>query len=514
MNNEFRQARWAEPLLFEITRKNAGNYSTVSWNDILINSKNRAISNLPKNLLRDTFNLPEVSEVEVIRHFTRLSQMNYSVSTGFYPLGSCTMKYNPVGNEEAVTINELMNAHPLQDPSTVQGCLEILYRLEKMLCSVTGMDRFSFAPAAGAHGEFAGCLIMRKYHLDKGEKRSVVIVPDSAHGTNPASASMAGFEVEEVESDEHGLVNVERLKEMMGEDVAGLMLTNPNTLGLFERRIKEIVEIVRSYDGLLYYDGANLNAIAGIARPGDMGFDIVHLNLHKTFSTPHGGGGPGSGPVGVKDRLIKYLPPPLISYSPERGYYFEPEGKESIGRIRAFHGNFLVCVKAYAYLLRLGWRGLKEASEIAVLTSNYLLSKIKTIEKVTLPYDSSVPRKHEFVISLKKLLKETSVSAKDVAKRLLDYGFHAPTIYFPLIVEEAFMIEPTETEPKRELDRYADTLRKIINEAYTSAENVKNAPQNTSVKRVDEVKANHPRTLILSWKIYTKKIGVSNNGDA
>ncbi len=505
MSEDFRQARWKEPLLFEIARKDADRYRPVDWSDELSNYRSIAMDTIPKNLLRGEPNLPTVSEVEVVRHFTRLSQMNYSVSTGFYPLGSCTMKYNPVGNEEAVMINELLNVHPLQDSTTVQGCLEILYRLEKMLCTITGMDRFSFAPAAGAHGEFTGCLIMRKYHLDKGEKRRVIIVPDSAHGTNPASASMAGFEVEEVESDKNGMVSVEKLREMMGEDVAGLMLTNPNTIGVFEGRIKEIVEIVHSHDGLLYYDGANLNAIAGIARPGDMGFDIVHLNLHKTFSTPHGGGGPGSGPVGVKKRLIDYLPPPLISYSPEKGYYFDSASKKSIGRIRSFHGNFLVCVKAYAYLLRLGWRGLREASEIAVLASNYLLSKIKSIEGVTVPYAPDIPRKHEFVVSFKKLLKDTGVSTKDVAKRLLDYGFHAPTIYFPLIVEEAFMVEPTETEPKRELDRFAEALRQIVKEAYTDPEKVKNAPHNTSVRRVDEVKANHPRSLTLSWKMYTKK---------
>jgi len=514
MTGNFRQARWGEPLLFEFARKDAGHYRPVRWSDELCRYRDKSINSIPKNLLRRDINIPTVAELEVVRHFTRLSQMNYSVSTGFYPLGSCTMKYNPVGNEEAVMINELLNVHPLQDYTTVQGCLEILYRLEKMLCTITGMDRFSFAPAAGAHGEFAGCLIMRKYHLDKGENRRVVIVPDSAHGTNPASASMAGFEVEEVESDKYGMVNVEKLKEMMGEDVAGLMLTNPNTVGIFEGRIKEIVEIVHSYDGLLYYDGANLNAIAGIARPGDMGFDIVHLNLHKTFSTPHGGGGPGSGPVGVKKRLVDYLPPPLISYSPEKGYYFEPVSKKSIGRIRSFHGNFLVCVKAYAYLLRLGWRGLREASEIAVLASNYLLSELKSIEGITVPYAPDIPRKHEFVVSFKKLFKETGVSAKDVAKRLLDYGFHAPTIYFPLIVEEAFMVEPTETEPKRELDRYAETLRQIVKEAYTSPESVKNAPHNTSVRRIDEVKANHPRTLILSWKMYTKKIQTASKGDA
>ncbi len=513
MSEDYRQARWPEPLLFEIARSNASKYKAVTWHDEMSYDRESIIESIPKSLLRENLNLPEVSEIEVIRHFTRLSQMNYSVSTGFYPLGSCTMKYNPVGNEEVAMMDELINIHPLQDVSTVQGCLEILYRLEKLLCTVTGMDRFSFAPAAGAHGEFAGCLIMRKYHLVKGENRKVIIVPDSAHGTNPASASMAGFEIEEVQSDNKGMVNVEKLKEMMGEDVAGLMLTNPNTIGLFENRIKEIVEIIHSYDGLLYYDGANLNAIAGIVRPGDMGFDIVHLNLHKTFSTPHGGGGPGSGPIGVKKRLEKFLPPPLIAFSPERGYYFEEPDKKSIGRIKAFHGNFLVCVKAYAYLLRLGWQGLREASEISVLASNYLLSKLKSMEGVIVPFDPELPRKHEFVVSFKKLLKDTGVSTIDIAKRLLDYGFHAPTIYFPLIVEEAFMVEPTETEPKRELDRYAETLRQIIKEAYTAPENIKKAPTNMSVNRVDEVKANHPRTITLSWKIYTKRIKSKEEGE-
>lgn len=499
---EYRQASWDEPLLFELgeERPSIGLTPTV---DAELSSYLIEVTRKLEGMVRKEINLPNLSEITVLRHFTRLSQMNYSVSTGMYPLGSCTMKYNPPANELVANDPKLTQVHPLQDPETVQGSLEILYRLERMLCAITGMDRFSFVTSAGAHAEFAACLIMRKYYLEKGEKRDVMLIPDSAHGTNPASAAMAGFKVEVIETDRDGCVDLKGLKEAMGEDVAGMMLTNPNTLGLFESRIKEVVDIVHGGGGTLYYDGANLNAILGISRPGDMGFDILHLNLHKTFSTPHGGGGPGAGPIGVKKHLVKYLPPPLISYSPEKGYYVEVPEK-TIGYVRTFYGNFLVCVRAYAYLLRLGWKGLRETAEVATLTSNYLMHKISSLRGISLPYGRDRPRKHEFVVSLSRLLKETGVSARDVAKRMIDYGVHPPTTYFPLIVDEAFMIEPTETEPKREIDRYAEVMKKVIEEAYEDRGKLIGAPTSSAVRRINEVKANHPRHIKLSWRMHRR----------
>ncbi|MDW7978686.1 MAG: aminomethyl-transferring glycine dehydrogenase subunit GcvPB, partial [Candidatus Caldarchaeum sp.] len=371
--------------------------------------------------------------------------MNMSISTVFYPLGSCTMKYNPAVNNYLAMLDEVAGTHPLQPSETVQGCLEILHGLENCLKEITGMDAFCLSPAAGAHGELVGCLIMRAYHTEKeGKPRSRIIIPDSAHGTNPASAGMAGFDVAVVKTRQDGCVDLEQLEKIVDGDVAGIMLTNPNTVGLFEKDIEEIVKIIHSNDSLLYYDGANLNAIMGLVRPGDMGFDIVHLNLHKTFSTPHGGGGPGAGPVGVVSRLAKYLPPPRIVE--KDGLLRLETNEEGVGAVKMFHGNFAVLVRAYSYILSMGGEGLRKAAEYAVLSSNYTLSKMVRIRGVSLPYDTSRPRKHEFVVSLAKLRRETGLGALEVAKRLLDYGFHAPTIYFPLIVEEAFMVEPTETE--------------------------------------------------------------------
>ncbi|MCS7142752.1 MAG: aminomethyl-transferring glycine dehydrogenase subunit GcvPB [Aigarchaeota archaeon] len=496
--SSFRQARWDEPLIFEMPDERPAERLTHRMDDWMRAYLERALRKLGR-LPRSRLAIPDLSELTVLRHFTRLSQMNFSVSTGIYPLGSCTMKYNPLVNEVVSRNPRFTGLHPLQDSETVQGALEVLYRLERLLCKVTGMDRFTFATSAGAHAEFAACLIMRRYFSVRGDRRSTILIPDSAHGTNPASATMAGFKVEVIESDKEGCVDLRRLREAVNEDVAGMMMTNPNTLGIFERNIKEIVKTVHDSGGLLYYDGANLNAIMGLVRPGDMGFDIVHLNLHKTFSTPHGGGGPGAGPLGVKLFLEDYLPIPVVSHSPERGYYFE-EPRESIGHVRSFHGNFLVCVKAYAYLLRLGWRGLREAAMTSVLASNYLLSRVTKLPGVTLPHDPSKPRKHEFVVSLLRLMREHGISAREFAKALIDYGVHPPTIYFPQTVDEAVMIEPTETEPKRELDRYVESMGDAIERVKLSKETLNELPRYSSVRRINEPMANHPKHIRLSWR--------------
>lgn len=500
----FRQASWDEPLVYELSREGVQGYTPPPVNDGMADALERMLKRIPKDMIRSGLELPQVSEPQVVRHYTRLSQMNYSISTGFYPLGSCTMKYNPVINNIIAGFEEISQAHPLQPEETVQGCLEILYRLERCLAALTGMARFSLAPAAGAQGEFVGCLIMRAYHREReGRERRKILVPDSAHGTNPASASMAGFEVAEVETGDDGCVDLDSLEKMVDGDVAGLMLTNPNTLGLFERRIGEIVDIIHGNDSLLYYDGANLNAIVGVVRPGDLGFDIIHLNLHKTFSTPHGGGGPGSGPVGVVGRLEKYLPPPLIEYDGVgKTYRLVGENPSSIGPVKMFHGNFTVLVRAYAYILALGGEGLRQAALNAVTASNYMLSKMSKMRGVTVPYGLNQHRKHEFVLSLSRLRRETGLGALEVGKRLLDYGVHAPTVYFPLIVEEAFMVEPTETESKEELDRYVEAFRKVIEECYNEPQKVRSAPHNTAVTRIDEARASHPKTLTPSWRVY------------
>ena len=440
---------------------------------------------IPEHLKRKELTLPELSEVDVVRHYTRLSEMNFGVDTGTYPLGSCTMKYNPKVTEELSRL--FSDYHPLQDVSTVQGCLEIMYNLQEYLKLISGTDAVTLQPAAGAGGELTGALIVKAYQ----KKRTEMIVPDSAHGTNPASAHMAGFTVVEIPSNTEGTVDIEALESAVSEKTAGLMLTNPNTLGIFEKDILEIADIVHEVGGLLYYDGANLNAIAGVCRPGDMGFDIVHFNLHKTFSTPHGGGGPGAGPVGVKKELRDYLPVPLVEYNGE--YYFDYNLPHTIGKVHGFYGNFQVVVKAYVYTLLMGSH-IRKASEIAVLNANYLAQKLKN--HYELPY---IPlRKHELVLSCEKIKRETGVKALDIAKRLLDYGIHAPTIYFPLIVPEALMIEPTESESKEDLDTFIDVIIQIKKECYETPELVKEAPHNTAVKRLDEVKAaRHP---VLTWK--------------
>jgi glycine dehydrogenase subunit 2 len=421
--------------------------------------------------------------------------MNYGIDNGIYPLGSCTMKYNPRICEEIASWDKFANTHPCQDISTVQGNLKIMFELERILCDLTGMDYFCLQPAAGAHGEFLGMLLTRAYHEDKGEKeRNEIIIPDTAHGTNPASATMAGYRLNEIPSNDIGTVDLEVLEKTLSEKTACFMLTNPNTLGIFESDILEISKMVHKVGALLYYDGANMNAIMGKARPGDMGFDIVHLNLHKTFSTPHGGGGPGSGPVGVNIKLEKFLPVPRIGKKENETYVFDYDATKSIGKIKSFYGNFSVLLKAYVYISMMGKNGLKQASEIAVLNSNYMKKKIVDSGKYEMPFKDI--RKHEFVLSCKKLKKEKNVRALDVAKRLLDYGLHPPTVYFPLIVKEALMVEPTETESKKDLDRYIDVLLKIADE---TPDLLKNAPVNTSVKRVDEVSAT--KNPVLTWNM-------------
>ncbi len=502
-----RQAKWEEPIIFNLGSKGRRGHIPPRLEEeikrVIVNVGNL----IPDSMLRkDPLGLPELSEVEVVRHFTRLSQMNYGVDSGLYPLGSCTMKYNPRINELLAKLPSISMLHPYQDERTVQGILEILYRLERWLAEITGTSAVCLQPAAGAHGEFLGTLIMRAYHESNGEidKRKEIIVPDSAHGTNPASAAMGGFDVVVIPSDEDGCVSIEALEAAVSESTAGLMLTNPNTLGIFEKNIGQIARIVHEADGLLYYDGANLNAILGKVRPGDMGFDIVHMNIHKTFGTPHGGGGPGAGPVGVSDELVKFLPVPRIIFDGE-SYHLDYDRPYSIGKIRSFYGNAAVLLKAYAYILSLGFEGLKEAAEVSVLNSNYLMKKLKEIEGLSLPYDSEKPRKHECVFSAKRLKRQTGVSALHLGKRLLDHGLHAPTIYFPLIVEEALMIEPTETFEKEELDRFVEAMRKTCEEAYADPEVVLKAPHSAAVSRLDEVKASHPKTIALNWHMHLEK---------
>jgi glycine dehydrogenase subunit 2 len=438
--------------------------------------------------------LPEVSEVEVVRHFTELSKKTFGVDSGMYPLGSCTMKYNPKINEWAAQLPGIAGLHPDQPEETVQGALELMYELEQMLCEITGMNRYTLQPASGAHGEMTGASLIKAYHEQRQDFRlKKMIVPDSSHGTNPATAHMLGFELVEVKSNERGLVDVDDLRSLMSDEIAGLMLTNPNTLGLFEEDILEISKVVHEAGGLLYYDGANLNAVMGVARPGDMGFDIVHLNLHKTFGTPHGGGGPGAGPVGVKEFLVDLLPIPLVGKK-DGQYCLDYDVAHSIGKVQSFYGNFGVMVKAYAYIKALGGKGIREACEHAVLNANYLRHNLSDFYEIT--YDRLC--KHEFVASAVRQKKESGVTALDVAKRLIDYGYHPPTIYFPLIVDEGLMIEPTETETKERLDGFIEAMQEIAKEAKENPELVKEAPTNAPIRRVDEVTA--ARRPILKWK--------------
>ncbi|TFJ93691.1 aminomethyl-transferring glycine dehydrogenase subunit GcvPB [Lentibacillus salicampi] len=432
----------------------------------------------------DAPDLPEVSELDIMRHYTGLSRRNYGVDSGFYPLGSCTMKYNPKINEDVASLDGFSHIHPHQDPKTVQGAMEMMYDLQASLSELTGMHDFSLQSAAGAQGEWSGLMMIRAFHEANGDdNRTKVIVPDSAHGTNPASVTVAGFEPVTVQTNENGLVDLEDLKRVVDEETAAMMLTNPNTLGLFETDIMEMAEIVHGAGGKLYYDGANLNAIMGYARPGDMGFDVVHLNLHKTFTGPHGGGGPGSGPVGVTEEFVSYLPKPVLTKKDDQ-FVFDYDRPASIGRIKPYYGNFGIYLRAYTYIRTMGAEGLKKVSEYAVLNANYLMRRLE--KEYVLPYQQHC--KHEFVLSGKKQ-KQLGVRTLDIAKRLLDYGYHPPTIYFPLNVEEAMMTEPTETESKETLDGFIDAMLHISEEAKNEPETVQEAPHQTVVKRMDETTA-------------------------
>ncbi len=438
--------------------------------------------------------LPRVAEIDIVRHYTMLSQQNYGVDTGPYPLGSCTMKYNPKVAETVAAFPGFQRAHPLQPDATVQGTLEMLWRLEEALCEITAMARATLQPPAGACGEMTGLLIMRAFHADHGGPRTKVLIPDAAHGTNPASVRLAGFEAVNVPSDERGLVDVEALRGLVDDEVAGLMLTNPNTLGLFEERIEEITAVLHSAGALVYYDGANLNAIMGKARPGDMGFDIVHINTHKTFATPHGGGGPGAGPVGVAAHLVDYLPAPIVARDPDGSFRWDRDRPRSIGRLHGFNGNIGVLVRAYAYVFGHGGDGLTEVSELAALNANYLAGRLADAFPLAYP---EAPPMHEFVSTAEPLKKETGIRAMDVAKRLIDLGYHPPTVYFPLVVDEAMMVEPTETESKQTLDAMADAFLQAAEEAHTDPGLLHEAPVSTPVRRLDEARA--ARHLRLRW---------------
>ncbi|WP_274952836.1 aminomethyl-transferring glycine dehydrogenase subunit GcvPB [Angelakisella massiliensis] len=445
------------------------------------------VMSLPEAMVRkEPPKLPQVGEIDLSRHYTQLMKQTHGVNDGFYPLGSCTMKYNPRVNEEAAALPGFRRIHPLQPEDTVQGCLEVLVTAEELLCEITGMDRMTFQPAAGAHGELTGLLLIKAYHHHRQDTaRTKILVPDSAHGTNPASAAMAGYQVVSIPSGPDGCVDVEALRKAAGPDTAGLMLTNPNTVGLFDRNILEITRIVHEAGGLCYYDGANLNAVMGIARPGDMGFDVVHLNLHKTFSTPHGGGGPGSGPVGCKELLVPYLPIPLAQRDGEGGYRLDWDRPLTIGAVKDFYGNFLVVARALTYILTLGREGIPEAAENAVLNCNYLMTRLKDVYDMA--FDTGCM--HEFVITLARQKKELGVTAMDVAKGLLDHGIHPPTMYFPLIVEEALMVEPTETESRETLDEAAEAFHEIYRTALSDPELLHQSPLHTPVRRLDEVAA-------------------------
>ena len=468
-----------QPLIFEMSR--AGRMACSLPECDVPNAASEAV---PARLCGEAPPLPEVSEVGLIRHFTQLSMMNHGVDAGFYPLGSCTMKYNPKINEDMAALEGFAQVHPCQPVETAQGCLQLLYEMDVMLSEITGMARVSLQPAAGAHGELTGLMIIKAYHEHRGDsKRSKIVVPDSAHGTNPASAAAAGFDVLEVKSDARGLVDTAALEALMSDEIAGLMLTNPNTLGLFEEDIRRIAEIVHAAGGLLYYDGANANAILGVSRPGDMGFDVVHLNLHKTFSTPHGGGGPGAGPVGVKEHLVPFLPKPTIEKDGDK-YVLDDDRPLSIGRVRSFYGNFGVAVKAYAYIRTMGPDGLKQVSEAAVLNANYIREQLKS--DYALPFDRACM--HEVVFSGRRQ-KEQGASTLDIAKRLIDFGVHPPTVYFPLIVPEALMIEPTETESRETLDEFIAAMKQIAREAEQTPELLREAPHGTPVSRLDEARA-------------------------
>lgn len=478
-----------EKIIFEKSRSGRKGYSL----PILDIDCESALNDIPNEFLREKdAELPEIAEIDVSRHYVRLSHLNYNIEKGFYPLGSCTMKYNPKINETVASMNGYADLHPNASDEMAQGALRLMYELGEQLMEISGMSGVSLQPAAGSQGELTGILMFRAYHQHRGDtKRTKILIPNAAHGTNPASAAIAGFEIVELNSNEAGMVDIDDLRSKVGDDVAGFMLTNPNTVGIFEREIETIAELVRGCGGLMYMDGANLNALLGIARPGDMGFDCVHINLHKTFSTPHGGGGPGSGPICVSERLLPYLPIPQIIK--DNGFYrTKYDLQNSIGRVHAFFGNFGMHVRAYTYIRMHGKEGLRQISENAIINANYLRALIKDNYKV--PFEEF--GMHEFVISA-DYQKELGVNAKDIAKRLLDYGFHAPTIYFPLIVHECMLIEPTETESKENIELFADAMNRIAEEARTNPDLVTSAPQTTPVKRVDDALA--ARKLNVKW---------------
>ncbi len=455
---------------------------------IALTDKEEDLSFLDKKFVRNgNIGLPNVSELDAMRHYKELSDKNFCIEKGFYPLGSCTMKYNPKVNEFLAGLENFVNLHPLSDDNDCQGALELMFKLQEALKKITGMDAVTLQPSAGAHGELTGMMVIKKYFEVKGEKRKKVIIPDSAHGTNPASAHLCGFDVVPVKSNEKGQVDIDALKDLLDSDVAGIMMTNPNTLGIYEENVLEISKLMHENGSLLYYDGANFNAIMGYTNPKLMGFDVVHLNLHKTFSTPHGGGGPGAGPVCVVEKLKEYLPVPTVAFDGEK-YYRNYNLEHSIGSVKGFYGNFGVLVRAYAYILMMG-DNLKEASENAVLNANYLKEKLKG--SYLLPYDE--PCMHEFVLSGEKQKHENGVSTLNIAKALMDENTHPPTVYFPLIVHEAIMIEPTESENKEVLDEFVNAMLKIAEEAKTNPEKVISAPHSTPVKRLDEtLAARHP----------------------
>ncbi|WP_371364287.1 putative glycine dehydrogenase (decarboxylating) subunit 2 [Sporomusa rhizae] len=482
-------ARKSKSLIFEISKPGRRAIDLPAC-DV---PETEAQSLIPAGFLRqEAADLPEVSQLDLMRHYTGLSNRNFGVDSGFYPLGSCTMKYNPKINEDVCRLPGFAQIHPLQEGETVQGAMELLYNMEQYLAEIAGMDAVTMQPVAGAHGELTGLKLIRAYHRHRGQNRTKVIVPDSAHGTNPASAAVCGLDIVEIKSHDDGAVDLEALQAAVGEDTAALMLTNPSTLGLFEKNIKEIAKIVHDAGGLLYYDGANANAIMGITRPGDMGFDVVHFNLHKTFSTPHGGGGPGSGPIGVKKDLVPFLPTPVIVKEADK-FRFEENRPLSIGKVHAFYGNFGVIVRAYAYIRAMGPDGLKTSSEDAVLNANYCLSQLK--KDFYAPFSRYCM--HECIITPKHQ-KAQGVHTLDIAKRLLDYGYHPPTIYFPLIVEEAMMIEPTESESKETLDGFIAAMHRIAEEVNEDVTLVTEAPRNTVVGRLDEASA--ARKPIVKWR--------------
>ena len=471
--------KYYDKLIFDLSKEGRQGFSLPS------HTWDASLTELPSGLLRSAAPaLPQVSELDVVRHYTNLSQMNFGVDSGFYPLGSCTMKYNPKINEEIASHPGFSGLHPMQPACTVQGALKVYRELAASLSAITGMAEFTLNPFAGAHGELTGLMVIRQYHISRGDlKRTKIIVPDSAHGTNPASAAVCGLEVVQVKSDAMGLIDVEDLKPLLDDTIAGIMMTNPNTLGLFEKDIKDIAALVHECGGLLYYDGANMNPLVGVVRPGDMGFDVMHLNLHKTFSTPHGGGGPGAGPVGVAAHLSAHLPVPRVAEDEDGVLYIEG-AEDSCGMISGFMGNFGVLLRAYTYILMLGRQNVRMVGPLSVLGANYIKESLK--ECFELPIHSLC--KHEFVFDGLKD-KSTGVTTLDVAKRLLDYGFHAPTIYFPLLFHQAIMIEPTETESKETLDGFIEIMKHIASEALSDPESLKTAPHTTPVRRLDETTA-------------------------